>query len=367
MTRLSATIAQLAQLRPAALPQGDDPASDRLSDIEGFGTNPGALRGRCYIPDNLPQAAPLVVVLHGCTQTAAGYDRGAGWSRLADEQGFALLFPEQRRANNPNLCFNWFSPSDAGREKGEACSIAQMIAAMVARHGIDERRIFVTGLSAGGAMASVMLASYPDIFAGGAIIAGLPYGAAASVSEALARMRGEGYPTDARLTDHVHAASSHDGPWPTISVWQGSADRTVVPSNADYIIAQWAGVHSVDVDAAEHGVVDGSRRRIWRDATGRIVIEAYDIVGMGHGTPLNSQGPDGGEVPAPYMLEAGISSTRNIARFWGLTARPAREASADRATPRAPKPDMAKPGASKPGMDVTTMIEGALRKAGLMR
>lgn len=365
MTRLSATIAQLARFRGASLPTGDDLASDRLCDVEGFGTNPGALRGRCYIPADLPDGAPLVVVLHGCTQTAAGYDRGAGWSQLADEQGFALLFPEQRRANNPNLCFNWFSSADAGRGKGEACSIAQMIAAMLARHGIDDRRIFVTGLSAGGAMASIMLASYPEIFGGGAIIAGLPHGAAASVGEALARMRGDGYPSDAQLTAMVRAASHHNGPWPTISVWHGSADKTVAPSNADRIVAQWAGIYGVDVDVPERTMVDGSSHRVWRDAAGRPVIEAYTIVGMGHGTPLKANGPDGCGTAMPHMIEAGISSTRHIARFWGLTTgqRKAQPGRHDAGSASVGKPSRAPTG----GMDVAAIIEGALRKAGLMK
>ena len=92
---------------------------------------------------------------------------------LADLHGFAVLFPEQQRANNANLCFNWFVPEDIRRDSGEALSIRQMIEAMVVAHGLDRSRIFVTGLSAGGAMASAMLATYPEIFAGGAIIAGL--------------------------------------------------------------------------------------------------------------------------------------------------------------------------------------------------
>ena len=103
---------------------------------------------------------------------------------MADRFGFALLLPEQRRANNPNGCFTWFSAEDTSRECGEALSIRQMIERMVIDHGIDRSRIYVTGLSAGGAMTSVMLATYPEVFAGGAIVAGLPYGSAANVQEA---------------------------------------------------------------------------------------------------------------------------------------------------------------------------------------
>jgi poly(hydroxyalkanoate) depolymerase family esterase len=138
----------------------------RLSPLAKFGANPGALRAYSYIPEGLPEQAPLVV-LHGCTQTAAGYDHGAGWSQFADRHRFARLYPEQQRANNANLRFNWFVPEDIGRDCGEALSIAQMVGTMIEIHGLDRRRVFITGLSAGGVMTLVMLATYPELFAGG--------------------------------------------------------------------------------------------------------------------------------------------------------------------------------------------------------
>jgi poly(hydroxyalkanoate) depolymerase family esterase len=119
-----------------------------------------------------------VVVLHGSTQSAANYDVGAGWSTLADRHGFALLMPEQTRKNNLNGSFSWFQRNDTQCGKGEAHSIVQMVEQIVRDHDIDRNRIFVTGLSAGGAMTLAMLASYPDVFAAGAVIAGLPYGGA---------------------------------------------------------------------------------------------------------------------------------------------------------------------------------------------
>src|SRR4051812_38332359 len=137
--------------------------------------NPGCLRMYTYVPDPLPSAPALVVVLHGCLQTAAEYDLGAGWSTLADRFRFALLFPEQQRGNNPRGCFNWFQRSDSERDQGEAHSIRHMVEHMIQTHSIDRRRVFVTGLSAGGAMTLVMLAAYPEVFAGGAVIAGVPY------------------------------------------------------------------------------------------------------------------------------------------------------------------------------------------------
>src|SRR5471032_986879 len=130
-----------------------------------FAPNPGNLRMFRYLPgasaragatnqEALKAGAPLVVVLHGCGQTASGYDLGAGWCQLADQLGFAVLAPEQKAVNNPNTCFNWFNPEDITRGQGEAASIAAMIQTLIETHRLDGGRVFITGLSAGGAMAS---------------------------------------------------------------------------------------------------------------------------------------------------------------------------------------------------------------------
>jgi poly(hydroxyalkanoate) depolymerase family esterase len=381
MPNLSDTITRLAALR--AVPRGALPASDRLSDLTGFGSNPGALRARTYVPRGLKDGAPLVVVLHGCTQNAAGYDAGSGWSQLADRHGFVLLFPEQTRANNPNLCFNWFQPEDTQRGAGEALSIRQMIAAMVVAHAIDPARIFVTGLSAGGAMTSVMLATYPELFAGGAIIAGLPYGSASTMPQAFDRMRGQGGPDDAALAALVRNASPHKGPWPTISVWHGGADATVSPANADAIVAQWRLLHGVDARPSRSDTVDTYPHYVWCDRNGRAVIEAYSITGMAHGTPLATHGEGAVGEAGAHMLEARISSTRHTAAFWGLTESFAGEA-AEREPQTIGRGDTpptstlpARTGApplyvqrqppTQSAAGVGKVIEDALRAAGLMR
>ncbi|MER9687270.1 MULTISPECIES: PHB depolymerase family esterase [unclassified Mesorhizobium] len=382
MRDISDTIARLSAMRrrPAGAGQSKD---DHLSEMTGFGSNPGALRARLYLPENLPKQAALVVVLHGCTQTAAGYDHGSGWTELAADQGFAVLFPEQQRANNANLCFNWFVPGDISRDSGEALSIRQMIEAAVVTHGLDRKRIFVTGLSAGGAMAAVMLATYPDVFAGGAIIAGLAYGSASTIPEAFDRMRGHGGPSRSDLQRLLREASPHKGPWPRISVWQGSADTTVVPSNADAVLAQWQGVHGLAQAPTRTEKVDGQSRKVWCDGKGRDVVEAYSIAGMGHGTPLQASGANALGKAGPFMLDVGISSTRHIARFWGLTKPDVRRAAKAEAAsgtalqpfspkekPRAVRVDPAPEPVNPPGGPaggITKVIEDALRAAGLMR
>ncbi len=234
-----------------------DKVSTHLREIFGFGSNPGNLRMFGYRPSTLADNPALVVVLHGCTQTAAAYDLGAGWSTLADRYGFALLLPEQQRSNNPNGCFNWFKPEHSRRNQGEPLSIRQMIEKTVVDYGIDRRRVFVTGLSAGGAMASNMLACYPEVFAGGAIVAGLPYGAATTVQQAFETMFQSPSRPAREWGELVREASSHQGPWPRVSVWHGNADKTVIPSNAQEILKQWTDVHGLPLSPSVKTRTDG--------------------------------------------------------------------------------------------------------------
>ena len=334
------------------------PASTPLQEVHGFGTNPGDLRMFAYLPRTLASRPALMVVLHGCAQTAAGYDFGAGWSALADRYGFALLMPEQQRANNPNACFNWFQPEDSERDRGEALSIRQMVEKIVADKGIDSARVFVTGLSAGGAMTSVMLACYPEVFAGGAIVAGLPYGAATNVQQAFESM----FQSPARPArawgDLVRAASPHKGPWPRVSVWHGSADKTVIPANAAEIIKQWTAVHGLAIAPSGNGKVEGYPREVWRDAAGNEVIEYYSITGMAHGTPLATGDAEGacGEA-GPYLLQAGISSSYRIAKFFGI-AMPADRVAIANGTELTPK----KNGVVESAESVTVSKNGARNK-----
>ncbi len=388
--KLGARGRQWEKLMPAGSLTGqagsaDGSAASHLREITDFGSNPGALRMFTHMPPQASAGCGLVVVLHGCMQTAAAYDHGAGWSTLADRYGFALLLPEQQRANNPNGCFNWFQPGDIERDDGEALSIRQMVEKMVLDHGVDRSRVFVTGLSAGGAMASVMLATYPDVFAGGAIVAGLPYGAAHNMQQAFQIMF-QGHPRSARAWgERVRDASPHRGPWPRVSVWQGGADTTVVPSNAAEIVKQWTNVHGLPADPTLVDTVDGYPRQVWRNAAGEDVIESYTITGMAHGTPLAvGDADDQCGATGAFLLEAGISSSYHIAKFWGLadparaSARPAKRPAVSPSPPlqvldggRKPKEPVADAapahGSHLLPVDIKSVITQALKAAGLMK
>jgi len=377
MVGLAETLSRLSKHRAGPSARRGSVEGDRLSDIDDFGSNPGQLRARAYIPDGLDEGAALVVVLHGCTQTAAGYDLSAGWSALADRHGFALLFPEQRQSNNPNLCFNWFVPHHVQRGSGEVLSIKQMIDTVSARHGIDPGRIFVTGLSAGGAMAGAMLATYPDVFAGGAIIGGLPYGLATSVPSAFQIMAGQINADPVELMGKVRAASPHQGPWPTLSIWHGTADRTVQAANAAAVLDQWRSLHGLPAAPSRTEAVAGFTRRVWTDPNGRDAIEEYLIPGMGHGTPLDARSGVG--KAAPFMLDVGICSSQQVLRFWGVATGElpvGATAALPQVRPAPVEPRIAKlepiplkapPPHQPTASGVGKVIEDALRAAGLMK
>ena len=378
MRGISDTIARLTAAAARTASYSDN-ITTSLSALKSFGSNPGALGAFVHVPPGLPADAPLVVVLHGCTQTASGYDHASGWSQLADREGFALLYPEQKRSNNANGCFNWFEPGDIRRDVGEALSIRQMIAAMQDRHGIDPGRIFITGLSAGGAMTATMLSTYPELFAGGGIIAGLPHGITNGMVQAFDRMRGHALPSTDALQAALRNASSHHGRWPRLSIWHGSADATVSERNADAIVAQWRGVHGLADKPTRTEAVGPVSHRSWAALDGRVMLEDYRISGMAHGTPLKTTGADALGSPAPYMLDAGISSTLRIARFWEIAgAAPARAKPIDQlrseetTLPMRPEPrrlhgERIEPQPSGSVSGVGKLIEDALRAAGLMK
>jgi poly(hydroxyalkanoate) depolymerase family esterase len=255
-----------------------------IRPVTGFGSNPGALQMFEYVPDGLPDGSPVVVALHGCTQDAAGYGNGTGWVGLADSLRFKLVLPQQISTNNFNKCFNWFQPGDTTRGSGEAESIAQMV------RWAAGSRTYVTGLSAGGGMTAVMLAAYPELFAGGGVVAGLPYGCAASMIDAFSCMNPGKDLTPEQWGDKVRGASSYSGSPAPVSVWHGTADYTVAPANMRELGEQWTNVGAA--------------------------VDTHAINGMGHGQPV-APGKGCGQAGA-YLLDVGVCAAGELAAKWGL-------------------------------------------------
>ena len=301
-----------------------------------FGSNPGNLRMFSYVPADVAPTAPLIVVLHGCKQTAAAFARDAGWLALADRAKLALLLPEQKGlpsylswvptfllplfgANNQNACFNWYEPDDTARDRGEALSIRQMIDAMFERHSLDRSRVYVVGLSAGGAMAAVMLAVYPERFAGGAVVAGIPYHCADDLSEAMQCMDPGVDLTPAEWRRRVREATGGEGRVPSVSIWHGDADMRVVPRNRRELVEQWTAVHGISATPARterHGRIT---RDLFVDSAGVTQVESVLVQGFAHAFPIQPEGVPPCGQPSEYVVSADVCAAQEIARFWGLT------------------------------------------------
>lgn len=320
-----------------------------LTEVASFGANPAQLTMKKHVPAAVPAGPrPLVVALHGCTQTAEAYE-STGWSSLADQWGFYVVYPGQNTAkNNSGGCFNWggrwksapqafvLSPEALIEDDTEHQSIRQMVDKMKADHAVDGARVFVTGLSAGGAMTALLLAKAPDVFSAGAIFAGVPYGCATdkkTTSEAAACLKdysgANAYlsRTPKAWGDLVRAASpTFKGPWPRVQIWHGTADFIVDDANQRELVKQWTDVNGADQTPDVSDTVESYPHALYRDASGKVVVETFTITGKSHGTevaaskpidPANAGGAKCGKAGA-YVIEAGICSTYWAARFFGL-------------------------------------------------
>lgn len=306
-------------------PTTTDRAPDHVSklvEVRDFGSNHGELRMWTYNADSLSNTSPLVVVLHGSTQTADAFAEGSGWLSLAKRHGFTVLCPEQTKSNSSTLSFNWFRRRDMVRNIGEPASIYQMIQHCSAGTELDEREVYVCGLSSGGAMTSIMLATYPEVFLGGAVIAGLPFGAATTLAGGLWVMFAGRSLSASAWGNKVRAASVYTGPWPTISIWHGEEDKVVKPTLATALVRQWTNVHGVETQRADPAQTSGRKVSVWKTRDGHPKVTLNEMHGMGHGAPLKTNGPGACGQAGPYLIDVGISSSSEIARAWGLCEGP---------------------------------------------
>ena len=299
-------------------------ADAALIAVPGFGGNPGALDMFEYVPAGLAADRPLVVVLHGCTQAASDMEV-AGWNALADQYQFAVMYPQQRTANQPLRCFTWYAATDIARASGEAASIAAMVEHEIADHAIDPGRVYVTGISAGAAFTAVMLAAYPDKFAAGSIMAGIPYDCATDLPGASAcqQMTASSQRTATAWGDKVRAAApGFAGPWPRVQIWQGTADTTVNPANATELVKQWTDVWGLSATADATDTISTATRTQFH-AGSTAAVELYVVEGMGHAIATGAD-PSG---PCPstsgtYFSDQQICATLRAAQFFGLVTDP---------------------------------------------
>ncbi|MFI1421757.1 alpha/beta hydrolase family esterase [Streptomyces sp. NPDC020731] len=316
LTVLAALLSVLLTPAPAAA----SAAAASLQEVTGFGGNPGALKMYRYVPDGLPAGRPVVVALHGCTQNAAGYATGTGWTTLADRWGFSVVLPQQQSGNNLSQCFNWFQGADTRRGQGEAASVAQMVDRQLTDVSGDASRVYVTGLSAGGAMTAVMMATYPEKFAAGGVVAGLPYGCAQAAGSPYVCMYVGATQTPGQWGDRVRAARpGHTGPWPALTVLQGTADHTVKPANMTALVEQWTDVHGADRTADVSDTVAGHPHQVFRGPAGDAVVETYSLTGMGHGQPVDpGSGSEQCGTAGAYFLDVGLCAAHRLGKAWEL-------------------------------------------------
>jgi poly(hydroxyalkanoate) depolymerase family esterase len=244
----------------------------------------------------------LLIMLHGCTQSPDDFAAGTRMNVHAEEHGFVVAYPEQPASSNPSACWNWFNPRDQKRETGEPSIIAGITRQIMLEHDIDPQRVFVAGLSAGGAMAAIMGATYPELYAAIGVHSGLSYGSAQDVVSAFAAMRG-----------HAARARQRPGAGVRTIVFHGAADPTVHPSNGGAVAADARAARDDSTDAVHSGQSAGRdfTRTVVTDASGTAYVEHWVVAGAGHawsggspdGSYTDAQGPDASAEMLRFFLE----------------------------------------------------------------
>jgi poly(hydroxyalkanoate) depolymerase family esterase len=295
--------------KPKAPPVPDPRAPGEFLE-HSFSAAAGTRRYKLYVPSTpATEPRPLIVMLHGCTQDPDDFSAGTAMNALAEEHGCLVLYPEQGRESNATLCWNWFEASHQGRDGGEPSLIAGMTREVIERWQADPQRVYVAGLSAGGAMAAIMGATYPDVYAAVGVHSGLPVGRARDLITGLAAMKkvpAAAGKTAGRLRQRVPAI-----------VFHGDSDATVHPDNGEAVLQQF--VHPVpgstdeplrrvqerSKGAAGHGYT----KTAMLDSSGRSVAEYWEIHGAGHAWA-------GGSSAGSYTDPAGPDASAEMLRFF---------------------------------------------------
>jgi len=286
---------------PAAAPAATASAPLTGTFIAGSHTNAAGTRDyKLYVPASYTDGpAPLVVMLHGCTQDPDDFAAGTGMNVLAEEVGCLVLYPAQSKSANPSRCWNWFNAVDQRRDEGEPSLIAGMTQAIMDAYSVDADQVYVAGLSAGGAMATIMGTLYPDLYAAVGVHSGLPFASANDLSSALAAMKGD-----------FRRSQLENQPLPVI-VFHGDRDTTVHPANGEEVVAQGAR-HVPQPGTTEPGnVPDGHAytRTLYPATDGTVQAEHWLVHGAGHAW-------SGGQANGSYTDGKGPDASREMMRFF---------------------------------------------------
>jgi poly(hydroxyalkanoate) depolymerase family esterase len=322
---LGAIRAALARHPPADQPRDDADVVDveaREIDVEAAATAPpssaagrfiagrhgtasGTREYKLFIPPGREsESRPLIVMLHGCTQNPDDFALGTRMNEAALERGLLVLYPAQSASASPSRCWNWFKHNHQQRDRGEPAILAGMTLDVMRTHGIDRRRVYVAGLSAGGAMAAILGDAYPELFAAVGVHSGLPVGSASDVATAFAAMKGGA----------VAAVSPTKARRPTI-VFHGDQDNTVHPVNAERVVAAHAASAAAEVDRMAGGNGRAHTRHVYRDGDGRPIAEHWVVHGCGHAW-------SGGSAAGSFTDTKGPSATDEMLRFFADHALP---------------------------------------------
>ena len=280
---------------------------------KSFSNQAGNRAYKLYVPSQYRgQPLPLIVMLHGCTQSPDDFAAGTRMNLRAEEYNCFVAYPEQAASANISKCWNWFRPGDQIRGQGEPALIAGLTRQVMSEYSVDEERIYAAGLSAGGAAAAVLAAAYPDLYAAIGVHSGLACGAASDIPSAFAAMRRSGPAARRRSGGKLSGRGEYSRIVPAI-VFHGDQDTTVHPNNGDQVIAQLTEALATDARVTvEDGRVPGGRaytRTVHRDAADHSIFEQWVIHGAGHAW-------SGGSLAGSYTDPQGPDATREMLRFF---------------------------------------------------
>lgn len=305
--------------------------SQSLKRVKRFGKNKGHLKMFYYEPANIDKtkAQPMVVVLHGCLQCASTVATQTGWNKLADEQGFYVLYPQQRFFNNPEKCFKWYKRKHTNKNRGENYSIKKMVEYMQSHNKIDSSKVFITGLSAGAAMSVIMMADYPETFNAGAIFAGGAYKSGNGYVSAMMALLGWRVKSAEKWGNIVRKQNpGYNGNYPRMIIYQGNSDWVVNKRNGTELLKQWSNLHHIGIQPTEminqYVNVKDIQRNAYASATNKEAIVFYKVNKLSHALLVDPgkckyQGGKRGF----FSKDKNYNSTLFTAYDFGLIKRPA--------------------------------------------